>query len=104
LLRVPTDVPEFERLYHLDLTEGFWDFDGDGLLVSITFARHNGVGAGDSVELIDSAGCSHVFAAAGVYEFYLLHYEFILGAQAYRAEFGVDPSPNTLMVQLAKPN
>jgi hypothetical protein len=99
-LCVPTDVQQFERLYHLNVMEGSKDLYQGGLLISSAYAKHNDVGVGDTIELLDAIGQAHPFKVAGIHEFYLLRHEFVLSAPAYEAEFGEPPAANTFMVQL----
>ena len=99
-LNIPVDMEEFDRFYRLTMLEGKKDLQGNGLMVSVTFASHNGVSVGDTLELIDAYGVSHPFEVTGIYDFYLLCNECVLSAQAYRDAFGTEPVPNMLAAQL----
>lgn len=96
-LFVPTSSA-FEDYYQVLAVDGEGDpAKADGVLISQAYADHMGVGVGDEVKVTENNGRVHTLKVAGVFEYYLLRNEFVLGAEQYRKEFGGEPVANVLL-------
>lgn len=101
-LVVPYDEETFGDFYHVTSVSGEEARLGDGgIWISAAFAEHMDVGLGDEVTLTGGDGESHSFTVAGVFEYYILHHEFVLGKEEYRRVYGEDPEPNVLLADTA---
>lgn len=99
-LVVPTDERSFDELYHLEpLDGGDARLEDGGIWLSAGYAQHKGIHAGDTVTVTEATGKTHEIAVAGVFEYYIMSNEFVMGKEAFIEEFGGEAEPNALFVR-----
>ncbi len=100
-LTVPTNEDSFNKLFKVTSTNGTpAEVQNGGLWISAAYASHQNVREGDEITLTEFNGKTHTFKVAGVYNYYLIRYEFVLSQNEYREAFGNIPSPNVLLTKL----
>ena len=96
---MPTNERVFKNVYHvISSSGGEADLEKDGVWVSAAYGEHMGVGAGDQGTLTENTGKTHDFTVAGVFDYYLLRQEFVMGKETYAEAFGAVPEANMLLV------
>ncbi len=100
-LMVPTSQDAFDKKYHVMTTDGKpANINDGGLWISTAYADHRGAKVGDEVTLTEFSGKTHTFRVAGIFQYYLVRYEFVLSPNEYREAFGEKPQPNVLLTNL----
>lgn len=98
---VPDDPESFMDLFHLNNTAGgAAQLGDDGIWISEAYATHQGVHAGDSIQLMDSSGITHEVVIDGIFEYHLNHNEVVMSKECYTQVLGQDATPNTLLIAL----
>jgi ABC-type lipoprotein release transport system permease subunit len=99
-VEVPNDAYTFEKLYHLNDTNGGGQaqLDTYGVWLSAAYASHYGVKVGDSVRIVDASGTSHDLVIAGFFEYHLGHAEAVMSPDYYQQIFGSTAVANTVLV------
>ncbi|MBP3885243.1 MAG: FtsX-like permease family protein [Olsenella sp.] len=98
-LVVPMDEETFGKFCHvLSHEDGTERPRGDGLWISASYAEHLGVHVGDTVTTVEGSGRTRDLKVSGVFDSYLMRFEFVMGQEAYVDAFGKTPEPNALLV------
>lgn len=98
-LFVPANEEAFGRLYHLrPVSQDAVDLGQEGVWVSAGYAKDSGKQVGDTLSVMDSSLKAREVRVLGFYEFYLMNVDMVMGKAAYKAAFGTDATPNTLLV------
>ena len=98
---VPTNEDSFDKLFKVTSTDGKpADVQKGGLWICAAYASHQNVKVGDKVTLTEFSGKAHTFTVAGIFNYYLTHYEFVLSQTEYREAFGSIPASNVLLTKL----
>ena len=99
-LYVPYDTALFESRYHINSIDGGEaDLGKGGIWVSRAYAEHMGLDVGDTVRVTEGTGRTHEFEIGGVFEYYLLRNEFLMGPDEFNSAFGEDATTNVLLAQ-----
>jgi ABC-type antimicrobial peptide transport system permease subunit len=98
-LRVPMDEDTFGKFYHAASHEdGSERPAGEGLWICSAYAEHLGVGVGDVVTTVEGTGRTRDIRVAGVFDSYLMRFEFVMGQEAYAEAFGENPETNAFLL------
>lgn len=91
-LTCPLDEEAFLELYHLHPTDGSVpDLSREGVWVTDGFARNTGSKVGDEVWVRGPDNAEVQTTIAGIFDYYLIGSEMVMGAETYRELFDIDP-------------
>ena len=98
-LYVPEDLSTFDELYHvISVANDGAGLDNGGVWISRAYAEHMGIGVGDELQVTEGTGRTHTFVVGGVFEYYLLRNELVMGPEEYLSAFGEKPETNAVLV------